>query len=164
MSAHLRSSNFCPVCHELLPEYLKGGVHPECHRRQLREMGLEDPDIYERAIEHEKREAVVKPLTSGQQYRQMLQRTFGYDGDREIPRLRRRLGNIQVEDQTSDRVYLTLYPSGGRQRIPLAIGTQAVDAERLTQIQLAGKFPHALVNINPQCSGNPCGVLCRIKA
>jgi len=38
--------------------------------------------------------------------------------------------------------------------VPLAVGIQAVDVERLMEIQLAGKFSYAFVNINLECSGN----------
>lgn len=157
-------SDLCPLCHKPLPAHLKGGVHPECHRRQLWELKLSEPEIYERAIECEKREAVAKPLTSGQEYRRVLQRTFGYEQDREIFRLRSKLGNIQVKAQTSGCISLTLYPGGGVQRIPLAKGTRAVDGRRLMEIQLAGRYPYAFVSVDPASSGKPAVLLCHLKA
>lgn len=162
MSSHLQDSDYCKLCGRSLPAYLKGGAHPECHRRQMEERRLEDPEIYERVVKHEKREAAPRPLTSGQQYRWALQRTFGYDGDHEVFRSRSRFGNIQVKAPTSDCISLTFYPGGGRQRMPLAKGTRAVDGQRLTKIQLAGKFPYAFVSVEPTASGNPAVLLCHL--
>jgi len=115
MSSYKQASDLCSLCNQPLPAHLKGGVHLECHRRQMEARGLEEPEIYERVVEREKREAAPRKLISGQQYRQVLRRTFGYDGDHEVFRLRSRLGNIQVEAQTSDCISLTFYPGGGRQ-------------------------------------------------
>jgi len=162
MSPYLQASDRCPLCDQPLPAHLKGGAHPECHRKQMEARKLPDPEAYDRAVKREKREAAPRQLISGQQYRRVLRRTFGFKQDREVFRLRSRLGNIQVEAKTSDCISLTFYPGGGRQRLPLAKGTRAIDGQGLIRIQPAGRRPHAFMSVEPTASGKPAVLLCRL--
>lgn len=101
-------------------------------------------------------------LTSSQQYFKVLRNTLGR-GNRELARLRQKLGNIQITCNPYDHISIVVYPGGGKQTIPVPLGTVAVDGQRLTLICLSGKYPHVVANIEPTCSGEPYPILCHIK-
>lgn len=102
-----------------------------------------------------------RQATSGQIYLRTLQKTFGI-GERQVHRLRETLGGVNVELVTSDCVKVVVEPAGGRQRIPLPLGTESVDGQYLTQICCSGQFNHAFSNVPPQCSGKTASYVCHL--
>lgn len=109
-------------------------------------------------------------LTSSQVYIEKLRETFGYESKMQIYRLRERLGDIEVERNTSAPVVVIFYPSGGVQQLPVppAAGDfQFVSgpSPRVREARLDSglKHPKIVVTIDPLCSGNPLSVLFHLK-
>ncbi len=119
--------------------------------------------------------SMAKALTSSQEYIAGLRWAFGYKSDKEIYRLRKQLGNIDIAEavpsdgnsstNTSDEVVMvTYYPAGSVRRFPLVQNTKGVELVniRLQQIQLSGLFPHMRGFVNPQLSGQAVLAKCHI--
>jgi len=107
--------------------------------------------------------SVVETLTSSRQYITGLRQTLGYTSDRQIYRLRQRLGDIQIEEDSLG-IILTFRPAGGHQRFPLIPGTQEVETNiKLADINFNVVHPHIDGNIGAQCSGNPVFAKCYLK-
>ena len=155
-----RSEPFCPKCGNTVRRN-EGGLYI-CSDNNCRWRGYNFATPPQPSEEKEGKPGVV--LTSGQIYRGMLEGTFGFDSEKNVYRVLKRLGDIQVEPLSSDIISLTLYPGGGCQRIPLVQGTVKLDIKSVQEIHLAGKFPHATVDINPGYSGQPITVNCYIKS
>lgn len=119
--------------------------------------------------------SVAETLTSSQEYIAGLRWAFGYKSNKEIYRLRKQLGNIDIASavpsegnsstNTSDEVVMvTYYPAGGVRRFPLVQHTKEVEPTniRLQQIQLSGLFPHMRGFVNPQLSGQAVFAKCHV--
>lgn len=119
--------------------------------------------------------STAEAITSSQQYITGLRWAFGYKSNKEIYRLRKQLGNIDIAEavpsegsfitNTSDEVVIvTYYPAGGVQRFPLVQNTKEVEPVniRLQQIQLSGLFPHMRGFVNPQLSGQAVFAKCYV--
>ncbi len=116
----------------------------------------------------------TKTLTSSQQYIAGLRRVLGYKSNKQIHRLRKHLGDINIAEavpsvggaftNSSHEVIITYHPAGGIQRFPLVQNTKEVEPVniRLQQIQFSGRFPHMRGFVNPQLSGQAAFAKCYV--
>lgn len=119
--------------------------------------------------------SAAETLTSSQQCNASLRRVFGYKQNREIYRLRKQLGDINIVEatpckksfptSTSDEVITVIYhPAGGVQRFPLVQHTVEVETNvRLQQVQLGGLRPHMRGPVSDKLSGQTVFAKCYIK-
>jgi hypothetical protein len=105
-------------------------------------------------------------LTSSQAYIEKLEETFGYESEVQIYRLRKRLGDIKVEGNTSEPIIVTFYPSGGTQQLPVPPTSEDFQfvsgpspRQRDSRLGLGLKHRKIVVAIDPSCSGNPLPTL-----
>lgn len=103
--------------------------------------------------------SLAAAVTSNQQYIKTLRGTLDYKSDKQIYRLRKRLGDILTENY-SGGITITFHPAGGTQRIPapprvddLLISTPVRIKETHFSSEL--QHPYAVLNIDPAMSGQP---------
>jgi len=166
----------CPQCGE--PTYKNEAGASICTNRECKWWGYSltpAPQLEKESVPDAGVTSAAKTLTSSQEYITGLRWAFGYKSNREIYRLRKKLGNIDIAEavpsegsfitNTSDEVVIvTYYPAGGVRRFPLVQNTKEVELVniRLQQIQLSGLFPHMRGFVNPQLSGQAVFAKCYV--